>query len=725
MRIFLVSVFLFISSQLKAQKDISLEDIWKNNTFGVQGVYGFNPLSDGKYYSRKIESNTEGNCVVKYSYESGMAQDTLINSKKIRRINGLQKFSFEGYQLSADESKALLTTESERIYRHSYASMVYLLDLKTNKLEQVSDKKIMYCSFDPTQKYLAFVFENNLYLKDLKSNKTKAITKDGKKNSIINGAVDWVYEEEFSMSKGYCWSKDGTQLAYYRFDESGVHEYSMPMYHGLYPENVSFKYPKAGEANSIVEVYVFAVSNGKSRKMNTGNEIDQYLPRIMWTETPNRLSIQRLNRLQNKWEILLANTQSGDASVAYEETDDKYIEITDDLMYLPGGELAVMTSERNGYRQIFLHKANGPEINQITYGKWDVDQIIGYDEKNQLLYYSSREIASNESHVFRISLDGKKQFHLTQEPGSHHANFSNDFSYFILRSSTINQPPVYSVKNRDGQAIRTLEDNKQVLDLMSGYRISKAQFGELKLNNTSLNYYMIKPVDFDSTKTYPLLMFVYGGPGSQQVVNQWSGGNYLWHQMLANKHGYIIACVDNRGTGAKGSAFKKITYKQLGKYESDDQIAAARYFGDLKYIDAGRIGIWGWSYGGFMSSTCILKGDGVFKAAIAIAPVTNWRYYDNIYTERYMQTPKDNPDGYDQNSPINMVDKLKGNFLLVHGTGDDNVHFQNSVEMAKKMIDLNIPFQSAYYPNKSHGISGGNTRLHLFTLMTKFVLENL
>jgi len=662
---------------------------------------------------------------VKNSYETGNVVDTLISSSKITLINNIKSFTFDGYTLNNDETMAILTTETEGIYRHSTASKCYVYDLKTNKLTLVSDKKIMYCTFDPSGKYLAYVWENNLYTKDLKTQKNKAVTKDGKRNAIINGAVDWVYEEEFSMSTGYQWNEDGSAIAFYKFDESKVPQYSMTTYEGLYPQQNNFKYPKAGEANSIVDVYVYTLKSGKLKKMLTGSENDQYLPRIKWTKDNNILSIQRLNRLQNKWELLLANSQTGIINVAYEETDKYYIDITDDLIFLPGNELMLMTSERNGYRHIYLHKSNGPEIAPITKGNWEVADILGFNDLEKTIYYSSFEISPLEKHIFSIKIDGSDKKDLTSTSGMHSANFSTDFSYFLHTTSTINSPSVSSINRGNGDFVRTLEDNKLLKDKLSEYKFSEAELGTLTANNTTLNYWMIKPKDFDPSKKYPLLMFVYGGPGSQQVTNSWGGGNYLWHQMLANEKGYIIACVDNRGTGARGSEFKKMTYKELGKYESDDQISAAQYFGTLSYIDASRIGIWGWSYGGFMSSTCLTKGADVFKAAIAVAPVTNWRYYDNIYTERYMQLPKDNEEGYDKNSPINMVDKLKGKYLLVHGTGDDNVHFQNSVKMVEKMVELNKPFQSAYYPDKNHGIYGGNTRLHLFTLMTNFIIENL
>lgn len=724
-KIILYTLLLLLSDVSYCQKSITLEDIWKTRTFSAKSVSGFVPLSDGTSYARKTGNKSTGIHIIRYAYATGEALDTLISTSKIERVNGLTEFPMSDFHLNHNETKAIVETETEAIYRHSSASKCFVLDLKSAKITPVFKEKVMYCQFDPTSTYLSYVYENNLYIMDLTSGKTRAVTKDGKRNAIINGAVDWVYEEEFSMSVGYQWNENGTALAYYRFDESKVEEFSMTVYDGLYPKVQTFKYPKAGENNSVVDVYVYQLKGGKSVKMETGSFNDQYLPRIQWTKNNQVLSVQRLNRLQNTWELLMADALTGKTKVAFTESDKYYIDINDNLIFLPGNEMMLLTSERSGYNHIYLHKVEGPEIAPVTKGNWDVVSIIGYNEKNQEVYYLSQENTPIEKHVCKIRIDGTGKIDLVAESGNHSASFSKDYSYFLHQYSTINQPPVITIRDKDSKIVRVLEDNKELVSRLKEFNFSSAEFGTLPSDNVQLNYYMIKPAQFDPQKKYPLLMFVYGGPGSQQVINGWGGDNFAWHQMLSNQKGYIIVCVDNRGTGGRGSEFKKMTYRQLGKYESDDQINAARYFGNQSYIDAGRIGIWGWSYGGFMSSTCLMKGADVFKTAIAVAPVTNWRYYDNIYTERYMQLPNLNPTGYDLNSPINMVDRLKGKLLLVHGTADDNVHFQNTAEMVKKLVQENKPFQSAYYPDKNHGIYGGNTRLHLFTLMTNFIVENL
>ncbi len=703
---------------------ITLETIWASGELYPNMISGFINLKDGKSYC-KIERDAAGNTlVVTYKYETGEKTGTLIDGSKIAAANGMQYFAFRRFELSSDETKALIPVNTESIYRHSSRSNFLIWEKATNKLSKVSEDKVMYATFNPQADKVAYVFENNLFVKDLIKGKTKQLTKDGKQNEIINGAVDWVYEEEFSMDRGFEWNADGTKLAYYRFDESLVKEWDMEIYGNLYPNHSKFKYPKAGEANSVVDVYISNLK--KSTKLEIGSENDQYIPRIKWSKNPNILTIQRLNRHQNHWEFLVVNADTKQVTVSVEEESKHYVDITDDIIFLEDKEHFIIKSERSGFWHLYMHKVDGPQVGIITKGNWEVDHLLGVDEKNGKVYFTSTEVSSMERHVYSIDISGKNKKLLTPEKGTHSAVFSNDFSYFFHTYQSATVPFVYSIRDNQGKLVRTLEDNESFKKKLDGYAISPIEFKTITVSpNVELNSYTIKPLNFDPSKKYPLLMFVYGGPGSQQVKDNWLWSNYFWHQMLANQHGYIIAVVDNRGTGGKGAEFKKMTYLQLGKYETEDQIAAAKYFGAMPHIDESRIGIWGWSYGGYMSSLCLTKGADVFKTAIAVAPVTNWRYYDNVYTERYMRTPLENADGYDNNSPINHIDKLKGNYLIVHGTGDDNVHFQNSAEMVNKMIHQNIPFDSEYYPNKNHGISGGKTRLHLFTRMTKYVLENL
>lgn len=543
-------------------------------------------------------------------------------------------------------------------------------------------------------------------------------------NSIINGSTDWVYEEEFALSKGFYWNENSTAIAYYRFDESKVKEFGMPMYGQLYPEEYKFKYPKAGESNSVIQVYTYTIASGKKQLMDIGSETDIYVPRIGWTKDNNTLYIQRMNRLQNKLELLMTNASDGASRLIYTEENKAYIDVPE-LTFLADKKSFIMSSEKSGWNHLYQYDLNGKEIRQITSGSWDVDQFYGIDEKKKTLYISTSEINSAERYVYAVSLDGKSKKQLTLRKGWNSATFNTDYSFFLLSYSNITTPSFYALCDNTGKELRVLESNAALNEKLKNYKISPAEMTSYKnAYGESLNAFVIKPLNFNADKKYPVLMYAYGGPGHQLAVNRWMGSNYFWYQMLAEK-GYMIVCVDGRGTGFKGENFKKSTYLQLGKYEIEDQIYVAKELGKLPYVDASRIGIWGWSFGGYMASLGISKGADVFKAAIAVAPVTNWRYYDNIYTERFMRTPKENGKNYDDNSPINHVEKIKGNYLIIHGTADDNVHFQNAVEMVDAMQKKNVRYDSEFYPNKNHGIGGGRTRLHLYEKMTRFILEKL
>jgi dipeptidyl-peptidase-4 len=494
--------------------------------------------------------------------------------------------------------------------------------------------------------------------------------------------------------------------------------------HKLYPGNYTFKYPKAGEENSVVQIWVYDVSTGRKVLMDTGKETDQYIPRIKWTQDPGILAMVRLNRLQNHIEILLADAGDGHSQVIYSEKNKYYIPEIDDNypVFLKSGKEFVIYSDKDGYRHFYLYDLNGNLINQITKGPWDVDAFLGIDNKKRLLYYTSSEESPLRRSLYVISLDGKKKIKLSQETGTNRASFSKGFKYYINYYSSVSTPTVVTLHDTKGKLIRTLEDNKELQEKVKEYGVKPKEFFNFKTSDgIELNGWMIKPPDFDPSKKYPVFFTIYGGPGSQTVQDSWS---YGWNELLAQR-GYIVVSVDNRGTGARGADFKKITYGQLGKYETADQIEAAKYLGSLSYVDASRIGIFGWSYGGFMAASCLFKGHDVFKMGISVAPVTSWRYYDSIYTERYMGLPKDNAKGYDDNSPLNFCDLLEGKYLLIHGTGDDNVHFQNSVELMEALIQAGKQFEVQIYPDRNHGIYGGNTRFHLYTRMTNFILENL
>ncbi|MBT8328024.1 MAG: S9 family peptidase [Bacteroidia bacterium] len=717
----LISCTLFTYSQ---KRDIELSDIWASGTFYPKTINGFVNLNDGKSYVVQ-EQNEEGYSVInQYDYKSGDLVKELFTCKGIVSSSSEEIKRFNTYHFSEDQSTILVTFNSEAIYRHSTRDEFVVFDI-ANKMQIGNTKrgKVRYPRLNPTGDKVAYVQDNNLYVLDLIKAKTKKITKDGEYNKIINGGVDWVYEEEFSMSRGFEWNVDGTKIAFYKFDESEVKEWVMPIYGDLYPEQYKFKYPKAGEANSVVKVFVADAKSGKCKEVALGSENDQYLPRIKWTTNPDILSVQRLNRLQNKWELLMVNGTVVSESLM--ETSKYYVDITDEVFFLKDGKHMIVSSEQDGNKHLYFHKLEGPQIYQITNGNWEVDKVLGVDDKNELIYFTSTEVSPTERHIYSINFQGKDKKRLSTESGWHTAKFSNDYSLALHSYTTASTPHQYVIRDNSWSTIREVETNEDFTKRMEEFNLSNITFDELDANGTKLNYWMIKPHDFDKAKKYPLMMHVYGGPGSQTVKNSFGYSNTYWHQMLANKHDIIIVSVDNRGTGARGEEFEKMTYKQLGKYETKDQIAAAKTLGALSYIDSERIGIWGWSYGGYMSSLCLAKGNDVFKMAIAIAPVSNWRFYDNVYTERFMALPKDNASGYDDNSPINFVKDIKGKYLIVHGTGDDNVHFQNSVMMVDEMIKNNVEFDSEFYPNKNHGIYGGFTRYHLYNRMTNFILENL
>ncbi len=706
--------------KIYAQKqDITLEDIFSKGTFSSKGVAGFNSMKDGKYYCAQDENEN----IIRYSFETGKVIDTLVKKNDLKLNENGKALSGFSFKWSSDESKLLFETEFKHGYRHSYKAIFYVYDLHSKKLVKPISDAVSLAEFSADASKVAYTKDNNLYYFDLISNKEIQITNDGKINNIINGSTDWVYEEEFALTKGFYWSPKGDKIAYYRFDESNVKEYEMAQYGKLYPEQTKFKYPKAGESNSIINIYAYDIPSSKKQLIDIGKETDIYFPRMEFTKDNNTICIQRLNRLQNKLELLLANVSTGESKVILTEENKAYIEVPE-LSFMKDGKSFVMNSERDGWNHLYLFDMNGKLLKQLTKGAWEVDQFYGVDELRKVLYISSSEVNSVERYIYSVSLDAKNKKQLIAKKGWNTANFNSDFTYFLLSNSSINSPSYYALCDSKGKELRVLEDNNKLIDKIKNYRISAAEMKTYKVGENELNAWVIKPLNFDSTKKYPVLMYVYGGPGNQLAVNRWMGGNYFWYQLLASK-GYMIVCTDGRGTGFKGEAFKKCTYLQLGKYEIEDQISVAKQLATLPYIDASRIGIWGWSFGGYMSSLAITKGADVFKMAIAVAPVTNWRFYDNIYTERFMRTPQENGKNYDDNSPINHVEKIKGKYLLIHGTADDNVHFQNSVEMVDAMIKNSIRFDSEYYPNKNHGISGGKTRIHLYDRLTRFILENL
>jgi dipeptidyl-peptidase-4 len=702
-------------------QSFDLDDIFKKNTFGMKFAPGFNVLADGLTYAVQ-ESGDNGTWkITRYELESGNAKGSIFSSEKLS-----EQFTPESYEFSADESHLLVTTETERIYRHSSKSKAFVIHIASGKMTALPGK-VMYPTLSPDNSKVAYVRENNMYYFDLNTQKETAITQDGKQNQIINGAVDWVYEEEFSMSRGFEWNSNGTAIAYYRFDESAVKEFSMDMWGGLYPAQEKWKYPKAGEDNSKVDVYIYTIKSNSNTRCETGSENDQYLPRIKWTQNPAILSVQRLNRKQNHWELLFYNTQNSalQAEVVLEEKCNTYIDINDNLMFIEGGTQFLYTSEKNGYNHLYCYDYAKKKELQITSGNWDVISICAVDAKKQTIYYTSSEVSPTEDHLYSIKFNGKSKTAMTPEAGNHMINFGGGHLYYTDMHSTLNTPYSFTLKKAGSTWTRVLESNEALKEKMKGYNFGTTEFGSLTTAaGNQLNYWILKPHNFDPSKKYPVFMHVYGGPGHNTVRNSWGGRNFLWHQYLTTQ-GYIVVSVDNRGTGNRGREFKHSTHMQLGKLEWEDQTAAAQWFKQFSWVDSSRIGVWGWSFGGYLSSLCITKSPEVFKTAIAVAPVTNWRYYDNIYTERFLQKPQDNAKGYDENSPINFVSGIRGNYLIVHGTGDDNVHFQNTTEMINAMVKAGVKYDSEIYPNRNHGIGDRAAQYHLYRRMTAFVVEKL
>ncbi len=722
------------TSTFAQKKKITNEDIWNSRVFSAKNVYGISSMKDGKHFTT-LEHSKNGSSIMKASYEKPKQKEMIVSSEVFKSI-GKPELTIDDYQFNPTETKILLATEQEYIYRHSNQSNYYIYDIKTKKLtplvEDFTIGKQRLAEFSPTEDKVAFVRNNNLFVKDFENNQEIQITEDGEYNNIINGATDWVYEEEFSFDKGFQWSPDGNKIAYYKFDESEVKEYQMEYYGSLYPSIYKFKYPKAGEKNSLVTIQVYEFEYQRSTPFFVGEETDIYIPRIKWA-SDHTLTVQKLNRLQNELELWSGtffphrNFKQGiETKVIYAEVSKTYIDITDNLTFLKDGENFLWTSEKDGYNHIYKINAKTGKEEQITKGEWEVTEVYGISEKKGKIYFQAAHLSPTQREVYSIDLKTKKEKTLSLKSGTSYAEFSNTFDYYILHHSDANTPFTVTVnKEENTEIVATLEDNKELKKSLENYDISPKTFFKVKNNEgTELNAWMIKPSTFDEKKQYPLFMYVYGGPGINTVNDAWGYSNYFWFQSLAQQ-GYIVVSVDARGTGYRGRDFKHSTYLQLGKSETQDQIAAAKKLGAMPYIDKNRIGIFGWSYGGYMSSLCITKGADVFKSAIAVAPVTNWRYYDNIYTERFMRTPQENGENYDLNSPINHVEKLKGNYLLVHGSADDNVHFQNTMEMTNKLISANKPFDLMVYPNRDHSIYGGNARLHLYNLMTKFILEKL
>ena len=658
--------------------------------------------------------------------QNGTSVDLLdyTTQKKMRTLFTVPGIYFNEFTFNTKEDKLLIPTETEPIYRHSKRAKYKIYDISKSNLISVFDEKIEAPLFSPEGNKIAFVYENNLYIKDLANEKVRQITNDGKKNEIINGISDWVYEEEFGIVRMFDWSKDGKKIAFVRFDESKVPTFSMDIYNnGLYPSQKNFKYPKAGENNSEVSVYIYDLDTEKLEKIKIDNPY--YIPRLEWTNDENTLSLRVCNRKQNDFKVLYYNHLTKKYSIVYSEKDKAYVEIENQKFYIFSNNNFLISSEKEGFKHLYYYEKTGKLLKKITQGNWEITDFYGVNEKTQTIYYQSNERGSINKDIYSISIDGKNKKLLSNQIGVNNAIFSLDYSIYINEYQSANTPPIVELfDTQTAKSLITLSNDEFCNNNLNQYTTSRKEFFTIKVKDKELNMSILKPDNFDPYKKYPVLMYQYSGPGSQSVLNEWLDLIDYWHLSLTQK-GYIVACIDGLGTGGKGADFKKITQLQLGKYETESQIAAAEYLARQSFIDNSRIGIWGWSFGGFISANSILKGNHIFKTAIAVAPVTDWRFYDTIYTERYMQTPSENPNGYENNSPLNIARKLNGNFLLIHGTADDNVHIQNSMQMIEALVQANKQFDWAIYPDKNHGIYGGYTRVQLFEKMTNYILKNL
>jgi len=715
---FILLAAMLVSFGSIAQQSIDLSTLWQRYAFYAGGISGLRSMSDSEHYTAQGEGTIE-----QYNYLSGEKVALLLDVNALISEEDAVP-AFDSYDLSADEQWALLETETDQIYRRSSKSLVWVVNLQSQQATKIRPEKISNATFSPDANYVAYVYDNNLYIYDISEDKHIGITTDGSFNHIINGATDWVYEEEFAIVKAFWWSPNSDKLAYLKFDESNVRSFNMDIYgKELYPNPYTFKYPKAGEDNSVVTAHIWDMNSGKV--INALNDIDyEYLPRAQWSNE-NTWVVSTLNRLQNEFNLYAINATSGEAQNIYHETDEKYLEINDELYFLEDGSF-VLLSDRDGWNHLYHVASNGKIKRQITQGEYNVTRLYGMDASKRL-YYQSTERSAIERNVYSIKINGSSKASLASEQGTHNATFTPDFKYFINTYSAEGMPTKVSLReSRKGAVLRTIKTNERAEKALETYTYSPKEFFTVSTpSGGDLNAWMIKPVDFDESKTYPLFMFVYGGPGNQTVMNSYDAFRGMWFQMLANELDIIVASVDNHGTDGRSEEFKKSTYGQMGKLETRDQTEAALELAKRPYINGDRIGVFGWSYGGYMASNCLFQSPDVFKMAIAVAPVTNWRFYDNIYTERYMGLPSENGDGYDADSPLSHVDGLQGKYLLIHGTGDDNVHVQNSMRMVEALVQADKDFNWFAYPDKNHGIYGGNTSMHLYRMMTNFIAENL
>lgn len=731
-RFFTLLLLAIFVTGIQAQQKVTLRDI-AQGTYRAQGISGLKPMLDGEHYT---QISSDHKRIVKYSFKTGEEVGTLFDVTTARDCD---LKSFDDYILSPDEKLILIQTETKPIYRHSFTAVYYIYNVKNNKMEPLSNNGPQQVPlFSPDGNQIAFVRNNNIYLvKLLFGNSESQVTKDGEYNHVLNGIPDWVYEEEFSFNRAFDFSADSKMIAYVRFDESAVPMFSFPWYKGLAPEKTSYatypgayeyKYPKAGEVNSKVSVHTYDIKSHVTRKMDLQIDSDGYIPRIKFTSDPEKLAIMTLNRHQNRLDLYMANPRSGLCKVAIRDEAEQYIKESaySNIKFYP--EHIVMMSEKDGYNHLYLYTIAGNLVKQITKGQFEITSFLGWDQKANVFYYASNEGSPLRTAIYKIDGKGKKT-KLSTRTGSNSAIFSTNQKYYINTFSNISTPTLITLNDNRGKELTTLLDNSKLKAQTAQLNMPQKKFFTFRTSSgVELNGWMMKPANFNANKKYPVILHQYSGPGSQQVIDRWGIGSFgdggLFEAYMCDK-GYIMVCVDGRGTGGRGAAFEKCTYLQLGVKEAEDQVETARYLGTLPYIDGKRIGIWGWSFGGYNTLMSMSDGSGAFKAGVAIAAPSDWRFYDTVYTERFMRTPKENAEGYDAGSAIKRAPQLKGSLLLIHGTADDNVHYQNCAEYSEALVQAGIQFDMQVYTNRNHGIFGGKTREHLMNRVANFFIQNL
>lgn len=715
----ILPIFLSICLGGLSAQNYTLQDIL-DGKFSERGVKPMVSSADGMSYYQMNEDRT---AVIKFSYETGKAVDTLFNTHKARECTF---DTFEGFLVSPDENRVLVYRDREQIYRHSFRATYYYHDVRRNLVRKLTENKSkqMIPTFSPDGKMLAYVCDNNIWLAKFDFDTESQITKDGEFNAIMNGATDWVYEEEFGTTRLMEFSPDNKMLAFVRTDESKVPQYRFQTFEEkLYPDFYAYKYPKPGEKNSTVECRVFDIEARTTRTMAVPLDKDGYIPRIAFTDSPDELAVMTLNRDQNRFDMYFVNPRTTVAKLVLRDENKYYID-SDFLtsIVFANGRFTYI-SEKDGYSHLYLYGKTGALQKQLTKGAFDVTRLLAVDPQTNNVFYEAADESPLRRNIYKVNLEKGNPIKLSSRHGYNSATFSNNGKFFVLRQSDINTPAQISLHDANGKLLRMLEDNQSTVQKIVEARLPQKEFISVTAADgvTELNGWILKPTNFDASKKYPLVMVQYSGPNSQEVTDRFG---IDWEYALPNE-GFLVACVDGRGTGARGEEFRKQTYMKLGILESDDQAAAARYFATLPYVDAKRIGIWGWSYGGYNVLMSMSRGNGIFKAGVAIAAVSDWRFYDSVYTERFMRTPQQNQSGYDNGSPLKLAKQLQGNLLLIHGTADDNVHFQNAMEYTRALVEADKQFEMFVFPDKNHSIYGGNTRSYLYKKVIDFYKKNL